>query len=123
MRDHARFARACQPISASLSGPGGSAAHAILRYLTPAPTIRGDKKTPGEGLSHERKDCAQRLIRERIGGLCARGFTRRWQTGADFYKGKTVTYIVATPPGGGYDFYGRLIAEYMQKHLPGSTSL
>src|SRR6476660_8014559 len=43
------------------------------------------------------------------------------QTGADFYKGKTVTYIVATPPGGGYDFWGRLVSEYMQKYLPGST--
>ncbi len=43
------------------------------------------------------------------------------QTGADFYKDKTVTYIVATAPGGGYDLYGRLIAEYMQKYLPGST--
>jgi tripartite-type tricarboxylate transporter receptor subunit TctC len=43
------------------------------------------------------------------------------QTGADFYKGKTVTYIVSTAPGGGYDLYGRLIAEYMQRYLPGST--
>ena len=43
------------------------------------------------------------------------------QTGADFFKGKTVTYIVATAPGGGYDLYGRLVAEYMQRHLPGST--
>ena len=43
------------------------------------------------------------------------------QTGADFYKGKTVTYIAATSPGGGYDLYGRLVAEFMQKHLPGST--
>ena len=43
------------------------------------------------------------------------------QTGADFYKGKTVIYIVATAPGGGYDLYGRLMAEYMQKYLPGST--
>ena len=43
------------------------------------------------------------------------------QTGADFFKGKTVTYIVATPPGGGYDFYGRLVSEYLQKYLPGST--
>jgi tripartite-type tricarboxylate transporter receptor subunit TctC len=43
------------------------------------------------------------------------------QQGADFYNGQTVTYIVATDPGGGYDTYGRLIAEYMQKHLPGST--
>jgi putative tricarboxylic transport membrane protein len=43
------------------------------------------------------------------------------QTGADFYKGKTVTYIIATSPGGGYDLYGRLVAEFMQKYLPGST--
>jgi len=39
----------------------------------------------------------------------------------DFYKGKTVTYIVATAPGGGYDSYGRLVADFMQKYLPGST--
>jgi len=43
------------------------------------------------------------------------------QSGADFYRDKTVTYIVATPPGGGYDFWGRLVSEYMQKYLPGST--
>ena len=43
------------------------------------------------------------------------------QSGADFFKGKTITYVVATAPGGGYDLYGRLVAEYMQRHLPGST--
>lgn len=43
------------------------------------------------------------------------------QEGAEFFKDKTVTYIVATDPGGGYDTNGRLVAEYMQKHLPGST--
>jgi tripartite-type tricarboxylate transporter receptor subunit TctC len=43
------------------------------------------------------------------------------QSGADFYKDKTVTYIVATAAGGGYDAYGRLVADFMQKHLPGST--
>ncbi len=43
------------------------------------------------------------------------------QTGRDFYNGKTVTYIVATSPGGGYDAYGRLVADFMQKYLPGST--
>jgi len=43
------------------------------------------------------------------------------QSGADFFKGKTVTYVVATTPGGGYDTYGRLVAEYMQHYLPGST--
>src|ERR1051325_4909373 len=43
------------------------------------------------------------------------------QSGAEFFKGKTVNYIVATEPGGGYDTNGRLVAEFMQKHLPGST--
>ena len=43
------------------------------------------------------------------------------QDGAAFYNGKTVNYIVATAPGGGYDTYGRLVAEYMQKYLSGST--
>jgi tripartite-type tricarboxylate transporter receptor subunit TctC len=41
-------------------------------------------------------------------------------TAEDFYKGKTVTYIVATSPGGGYDTYGRLVARYMNKYMPDS---
>jgi tripartite-type tricarboxylate transporter receptor subunit TctC len=43
------------------------------------------------------------------------------QDAAGFFKGKTVTYVVATGAGGGYDFYGRLVAEFMQRHLPGTT--
>jgi putative tricarboxylic transport membrane protein len=41
--------------------------------------------------------------------------------GTAFYRDKTVTIIVATKPGGGYDTYGRLLARYMPKYLPGST--
>ena len=40
---------------------------------------------------------------------------------AEYYNGKTVTYIVATAPGGNYDSYGRLVAEFMQRHMKGST--
>ena len=39
------------------------------------------------------------------------------QSAEAFYKGKTLSYIVATAPGGGYDTYGRLIARYMGKYL------
>ena len=39
----------------------------------------------------------------------------------EFYRGKTVTYIVATSPGGGHDFYGRMAARHMERFLPGST--
>lgn len=38
-----------------------------------------------------------------------------------FFNGKTVTYIVATSTGGGYDTYARTVAPYVQKYLPGST--
>lgn len=38
---------------------------------------------------------------------------------ADFYKGKTVTLIVGFTPGGGYDAYGRLVAQYLGKYIPG----
>lgn len=43
------------------------------------------------------------------------------ESGADFYRGKTVTYIISAGAGGGYDAYGRLVAEFMQRNLPGST--
>jgi tripartite-type tricarboxylate transporter receptor subunit TctC len=39
------------------------------------------------------------------------------------FRGKTITYIIATGPGGGYDSYGRLIVRYLQKYLPGSRIL
>ena len=42
------------------------------------------------------------------------------ESAADFFRGKTITYIVATSPGGGYDTYGRLVARYMNKYLPDS---
>src|SRR5688572_33334174 len=38
----------------------------------------------------------------------------------DFYNGERLTYIITTDPGGGYDTYGRLVAKYLEKHLPGS---
>lgn len=43
------------------------------------------------------------------------------QEGEEFFDGKTVNYIVTIGPGGGFDTYGRLVAQYMQKYLPGST--
>jgi tripartite-type tricarboxylate transporter receptor subunit TctC len=42
---------------------------------------------------------------------------------ADFYKGKSVTMVVGTPAGGGYDIYARLLARYMGKHIPGNPTI
>ena len=38
-----------------------------------------------------------------------------------FYQNKTMSIIVATKPGGGYDYYGRLASRFMQKYMPGSS--
>lgn len=39
----------------------------------------------------------------------------------DFFKGRTLTWIVSTGPGGGHDFYARLLSRHFEKQLPGST--
>ncbi len=36
---------------------------------------------------------------------------------SDYYRGKNVTYIVATNAGGGYDAYARLIGGYLEQYL------
>ena len=57
-----------------------------------------------------------------IGALAALGVSAaQADSGMDFYKGKSVTYIVSAGAGGGYDAYARLTAEFMQRNLPGST--
>lgn len=52
------------------------------------------------------------------GSLLAKGLpAAASQSDVDFFRGKTVTYIVATKPGGGYDTYARLIGKYLERHL------
>jgi tripartite-type tricarboxylate transporter receptor subunit TctC len=40
---------------------------------------------------------------------------------SDFYKGKTLTWMVSTGPGGGHDFYARLIVKNMARFMPDTT--
>ena len=42
---------------------------------------------------------------------------------ADFYRGKTVTMVVGTPAGGGYDIYARLLVRHLAKHIPGNPTI
>ncbi len=39
---------------------------------------------------------------------------------ADFYKGKTVTIVVAAGPGGAHTKYSQLLAPYFKKYMPGN---
>ena len=40
-----------------------------------------------------------------------------------FYKGKKVRLIISSSPGGGYDSYGRLLAEHMGRYVPGRPTI
>lgn len=45
------------------------------------------------------------------------------QSGADFYRGKTVDLMIGYGVGGGYDVYGRAIARYLGKYIPGNPQM
>lgn len=59
----------------------------------------------------------RKLLLAILPALTLAGAQAHAQSAEAFYHGKTVTYIVATAPGGGYDTYGRLIARYLGKYL------
>jgi tripartite-type tricarboxylate transporter receptor subunit TctC len=42
---------------------------------------------------------------------------------AEFYAGKTVTLLISSTPGGGYDAYARLLARHIGRHIPGSPTV
>ena len=41
----------------------------------------------------------------------------------DFYKGKTIRFVVGLAPGGGYDLSARTIGRHMGKHIPGNPTI
>ena len=41
----------------------------------------------------------------------------------DFYKGKTIRFVVGLAPGGGYDLSARTVARHMGKHIPGNPAI
>ena len=42
---------------------------------------------------------------------------------ADYYAGKTIEFIIGTPPGGGYDIYARLVARHLARYIPGKPAI
>lgn len=48
--------------------------------------------------------------------------TRAQESVERFYRGRTITIVVGTTPGGGYDTYARYIARFMGRHIPGNPS-
>jgi tripartite-type tricarboxylate transporter receptor subunit TctC len=40
-----------------------------------------------------------------------------------FYKGKSIDFVIGYPPGGSNDVYGRAIARHLGKHIPGNPNV
>jgi tripartite-type tricarboxylate transporter receptor subunit TctC len=40
-----------------------------------------------------------------------------------FYRGRTITFIIGSTPGGGYDTYSRLIASHLGRHIEGAPTI
>src|SRR5215831_19916592 len=61
--------------------------------------------------------------------ICVAAATLAWSAPvkadavAEFYRGKTLRMLIGYGPGGGYDIYGRLVAEFLPKHLPGNPTI
>lgn len=58
-----------------------------------------------------------------LGTFIGSGSASQADSVADFYKGKTVTLLVSSAAGGGYDALARLIARVIPKHIPGNPSV
>jgi tripartite-type tricarboxylate transporter receptor subunit TctC len=39
------------------------------------------------------------------------------------FSGQRITLVIATPPGGGYDLYGRLVGRFLGAYLPGRPTI
>jgi tripartite-type tricarboxylate transporter receptor subunit TctC len=45
------------------------------------------------------------------------------QSVANFYSGKTVNVLIGFTAGGGYDLYGRTLARYLGRYIPGNPNV
>ena len=66
------------------------------------------------------------LARDTFGAVAALGFfcaAAQAQPVADFYKGKSITFLVGSGAGASYDFYARTLAENMGRHIPGAPKI
>lgn len=47
----------------------------------------------------------------------------RAQAPAEFYAGRTISLVIPNAPGGSFDLYGRLVARFLSRHIPGNPTI
>jgi len=55
--------------------------------------------------------------------LALSGASALAQSTEEFFKGKNVTVYIGFSPGGTYDLFGRMVARYIGKHIPGQPTV
>ena len=58
-----------------------------------------------------------------VAALQAFGPATRADPVEDFYKGKQLRLVIGYTPGGGYDIYGRVTAEFLGRFIPGNPTI
>jgi hypothetical protein len=56
-------------------------------------------------------------------GIALLAFAIRTEGADDFYKGKTIRFVVGFAAGGGYDLAARVVGRHMGKHIPGNPTI
>jgi tripartite-type tricarboxylate transporter receptor subunit TctC len=80
-----------------------------------SPIASSDKVTAEDGMTRVR---AMLAVLAALGVAAAKA-----DPVSDFYQGRTVTMIVTTSAGGGYDALARAIARHIGKHIPGNPTV
>lgn len=63
------------------------------------------------------------FVRAALAALAVAALPASGAAADDFYKGKTVTVVVATGPGGGYSLIGQIFSKSLGKYIPGNPSV
>lgn len=83
----------------------------------PRPSLRRATAAPSRSRNIGTIAIGTTLLALTLGGCGGEAGSATPHDARAFFKGRTLTYIVATGPGGGYDTYGRLVSRYLGKYL------
>ena len=67
--------------------------------------------------------CTKWMLALAVIGISSGVESVRAQSVEEFYRGKTISFIVSSAAGGSYDLMSRTIARHLPRHLPGSPTV
>jgi tripartite-type tricarboxylate transporter receptor subunit TctC len=97
----------------------------MRRQVNGAPTIHSLRRAPMRVFSCAAVLCRKEnpLNRVILIVLVVISLSSTLHAQSPYYQGKTIRIVVSTSPGGLYDVYARLIAQYLGKYIPGKPEV